>query len=149
VTLTVRTIDQPYLALGIAVHFLARRDPFAGFRFGDLVHTVDGQVRRKHALFAFEGDKVVGYLGWALCNERDALEFARTARPPPLDLTEEGDVVWLLTASAATTAALKAMIKVGKSLNIGRRVMGVRYKSAGKRVMFNQAILPQQRRATL
>jgi hemolysin-activating ACP:hemolysin acyltransferase len=144
VALTTRMIDQPYLALGIAVHFLSRRQPFAGFRFGDLVQTVDGQIRRRHALFSFEGQRVVGYLGWALCEEEDAREFARTGRPPPPERLARGDVVWLLTAASVTPGALKAMIDAGKSLYPGRRVMGVRYKPTGQRVLFDQTILPRR-----
>lgn len=143
-TLRVRIIDQPYLALGIAVHFLARRDPFSGFRFSELVHTVDGQVRRKHALFAFDGDRVVGYLGWALCTEAQAQEFARTGRAPVSFNGDEGEIVWLLTTAAITPSALKAMIAVGKSLNVGRRVMGVRHKGHGRPVVFSQTILPRK-----
>ncbi|GJE16137.1 hypothetical protein [Methylobacterium marchantiae] len=92
---TIRTLDASHAALGIAPHVLARRAPFSGFRFGDLSQTVDDQIRRGHALFAFGERHIVGYLGWHLHDRADARLFAETGRPPPLDLPDGADVAWV------------------------------------------------------
>ncbi|MBY0294901.1 MAG: hypothetical protein K2X71_02520 [Methylobacterium sp.] len=136
----IRALDPTYASLGIAVHFLARREPFASFRLGDVIHTVDVQIRRRHALFAFEGERVAGFLGWALYSHEDARRFAETGRPPPPDTPDGADVAWLLMAAATSTEALKGLLREGRALNVGRRVMGVRHKPGGKRVIFDQPI---------
>ncbi|KQP54191.1 hypothetical protein ASG40_19145 [Methylobacterium sp. Leaf399] len=138
--LTIQPIEAPYPALGIATHFLARRAPFSGFRFGDFVNTLDGQIRRRHALFAIDDGRMVGYLGWAVYSAEDARQFACTGRPPPNDRANGTEVVWVLTAAAVSPAGFKALIDTGKSLNIGRRAMGVRYKPSGAKIVFDQLI---------
>ena len=143
--LTIREIDNPYIGLGIAAHFLARRTPFSGFRFGDLVQTLDVQLRRHHARFAFEGERVVGYIGWALYDTEDAQHFARTGQPPPLDRPDGADVLWVLTVAAVAPQVAKTLTGTVLNLNVGKRVMGVRYKPSGKRVVFDQPIRPRKR----
>ncbi|MFY9294381.1 MAG: hypothetical protein WAP03_27400 [Methylorubrum rhodinum] len=145
--ITIRALDPSYTTLGIALHFLARRAPFSGFRFGDLTQTVDDQIRRGHALFAFDDRRVVGYLGWHLYGLAEAREFARTGRPPPLDRPDGADVAWVMTAAAAAPETLVALVEAGKARNIGRRAMGVRYKKTGRRVVFDQLIAPRRTNA--
>lgn len=145
--ITIRALDPSYTTLGIALHFLARRAPFSGFRFGDLTQTVDDQIRRRHALFAFDDRRVVGYLGWHLYDLAVAREFARTGRPPPLERPDGADVAWVMTAAAAVPETLVALVEAGKACNIGRRAMGVRYKKNGRRVIFDQLIAPRRAKA--
>lgn len=142
---TIRALEPSYATLGIALHFLARRAPFSGFRFGDLTQTVDDQIRRGHALFAFDDRRVVGYLGWHLYSYAEARDFARTGKPPPLDRPDGADVAWVMTAAASVPQTLMALVEAGKALNIGRRAMGVRYRTTGRRVIFDQLIAPRRR----
>lgn len=146
-TITIRALDPSYTTLGIALHFLARRAPFSGFRFGDLTQTVDDQIRRRHALFAFDERRVVGYLGWHLYDLAEARDFARTGRPPPLDRPDGADVAWVMTAAASAPETLGALVEAGRARNIGRRAMGVRYKKNGRRVIFDQLIAPRRAKA--
>jgi hypothetical protein len=37
--------------LGIAAHHVARVEPFASFRFADLVNTLSAQIEREHSPF--------------------------------------------------------------------------------------------------
>lgn len=143
--LTIREIDNPYVALGIAAHFLARRAPFSGFRFGDLVQTLDVQLRRHHARFAFEGERMVGYIGWALYGAQEAAQFAQTGRPPPLDQPDGGDVLWVLTVAAVAPQVAKALTGTAHGLHVGKRAMGVRYRANGKKVVFDQPIRARSR----
>jgi hemolysin-activating ACP:hemolysin acyltransferase len=96
----IRRLKDPSTTLGVALHFLSQRDPFASFPARELVATVDGQIRRGTYLLALKEMRVVGYLGWALFDEATAADFARTMMAPSSSLIEGGDVVWVLTAAA-------------------------------------------------
>jgi hemolysin-activating ACP:hemolysin acyltransferase len=127
-------------SLGAVLHYLARREPFRGFRFGDMVATVDGQIQRGHCLLALRGRKIVGYLGWATYDAADAASFARTGVAPPLERARGQDVVWVLTAASNETSALRAMLQAGRARYVGKRAMGVRYRADGTRIIFDQPI---------
>jgi hypothetical protein len=130
-------------ALGVAAHFLARRKPFAGFRAGELVPTIAHQVQSKRYMMAFEGGRIIGFLGWDLYGIEAAERFARTLAPPKRG--EEGgeEVVWLLIAAAEGRSALPLMLAAGRRLYPGRRVMGVRHRPGGKPVVFRATIRPR------
>ncbi|MFN0193773.1 MAG: hypothetical protein ACKVP5_17670 [Aestuariivirga sp.] len=127
-------------ALAAATHFLARRAPFDQFGFGPLVLSLDAQVKHKTYLFAFEGVKVVGYLGWAMLDAARAEIFAREGRIPGYDETGGDDVVWLLVAGATSKKALDAMLEAGRKRYAGKRIMGVRHKPGGRVVKFDKII---------
>lgn len=135
-SMDIRQVRDPYMALGIATHFLAHRAPFSRFRAGELLATLDGQIHRKHYLFAFEGPRVVGYLGWALFDEATANHLAATMQPPSNELAarfaKSGDVGWVLTAAALTPAALHALAAAAKRLHPVKYVYGVRHGSDGR-----------------
>ena len=137
VAINIAQLKRPEAALAAAVHFLARRPPFDRFGFGAMVLSLDTQVRQKTYLFALDGPKVSGYLGWIMLDTARAEAFARENRVPRFDETGGDDVAWLLIAAAADTAALKAMIAAARRRYPGKRVMGVRYKANGKRVLFD------------
>ncbi|MGK9167535.1 hypothetical protein KXR53_14615 [Inquilinus limosus] len=142
-TISLKKIPGPWLALGLAANFLARREPFGSFRSSDLIRTLSRQIQRGHYLFALDssaGDaeaRVVGYLGWSLYDHATADRFAATGVPPAEDLAEGGDVVWILTAAAADRRAFFALAKAGRALYPAHRVMAVRHKQ-GRRVVFDQ-----------
>jgi hypothetical protein len=136
----VTQMRTPEAALAAAAHFLARRAPFDSFAFGAMTLSLDSQIRRKTYLFAIDGAKVVGFLGWTLLDRGRAEAFAREGRTPRHDEIGGDDVVWLLVAAATERAALDAMLAAGRRRYAGKRVMGVRYKANGKRVVFDQPI---------
>lgn len=123
------TLSSPTLALGTALHFVARREPFASFRAADLVSTLNGQVQRGHYRFAVDGPRVLGYVGWALYDEDVAARAAAGGHPPPTAaMTQGANVVWILTAVSTTPAAFVALVRALRSAYPGLRVMGVRHK---------------------
>lgn len=138
--LELRQLGSRQAAIGVALQFLARREPFRHFVTGTLVPTVAGQVLRGHYLLALDGLRVAGYLGWALYDQQDALTFARTGTAPPEDRCRGKDVVWLLSVAATERAALDLMLAEGRRRYAGLRVMGVRHKPGGKAVVFDQPI---------
>lgn len=141
-SIEVRALPGRWPALGVAAHFVARREPFARFPAGELLRTLSGQVERGHALFAFAGATVVGYLGWAMYDSAAADRFARTGVPPTADPVD-GEVVWVLTAAAERDAALAALIRGLRRRYPGRRAMGMRHRAGGARVVFDQPIRPR------
>jgi hypothetical protein len=136
-------------ALGAAAHYLSRREPFSGFTSGQLIGTLAGQVQRGHCLFALDGLAIRGFLGWARLDAAVAERFATTFDPPPESACNGGDILWLLTAAADSTVALRAMIAACRALHPGRVVMGMRHKRDGRKVLIRQVIrAPQQDRCT-
>ena len=138
----ITSIPRRFEALGVALHYLSRQPPFAGFRTSELVPTIDGQIRRGHCRFAVEGKVVVGYLGWALYDADHAEDFARTGRSPDNTLANGRDVVWVLTAAASDGGVLLDLVKHLRSLHAGKRVMGIRHSRPGRRVVFNRVLQP-------
>ena len=141
--ITVTQMNKPEAALAAAVHFLARRAPFDGFKFGPMTLSLDAQVKQQTYLFAIDGLKVAGYIGWVMLDTARAEAFAREGRMPRFDETGGGDVAWILVAAATSRAALLAMLNAAKRKYPGKRVMGVRYKTDGKRVLFDQPNRPR------
>jgi hemolysin-activating ACP:hemolysin acyltransferase len=138
--LIVSQMNRPDAALAAAAHFLARRAPFDQFGFGMMTLSLDAQVKNRTYLFAIDGVKVVGYLGWAMLDTARAEAFARENRVPRHDETGGDDVIWLLVAAAASKTALDAMLEAGRKRYAGKRIMGVRHKPGGRVVKFDKLI---------
>lgn len=137
-------IPDKYAALGIAVHFIAKREPFAKFGFGEFAHTLDGQIRRGHYFMAFRGNKVIGYVGYALYTSADAKAFAETGRPPD-NPASGGDVLWLLTMVAVDDTIVDGLTRRLSHEYAGHRTMGIRYKADGSRRFFDLKIRDRSR----
>jgi hypothetical protein len=141
--LEVRKIPDRWQALGLAAHFVARHEPFGRFPAGDLIRTLHAQVQRGHYLFALDtGSKparVLGYFGWSLYHHAVAERFAATGVAPSEELASGGDVAWLVTAVADSRSAFFALAKATRALYPGHRVMGIRHKRGGRRVVFDQS----------
>lgn len=137
--LTLRPLSGRWGRLGVALHFVARLAPFANFRSTELVATLDAQIQREHCLFALRGERVVGYLGWALYDAAVAERFARGGAAPANALAHGSDVAWILTAASVDGAALMALVRALRARYPAMRVMGIRHKGAGRRVVFDRA----------
>ena len=140
---TVKKIPDSWVALGLAAHFVAKHNTFARFPAGDLIRTLSTQINRGHYLFALDTStapaRVVGYIGWALYDNAVAELFAQTGVPPADELANGGDVVWILTAASANRRAFFELLKKGRALYPAHRVMAIRHKTGGKRVIFDQS----------
>ncbi|MBX9699348.1 MAG: toxin-activating lysine-acyltransferase [Acetobacteraceae bacterium] len=136
----VQQLANPMAALGAALHFLARRTPFAGFRAEVLTATVHGQIRRGHYRVALEGQRMRGYIGWAMLDTAVAERVVRGGPLPTEAEAEGGEVVWLLTVATTDRPALLALLAAGRALHPGRRVMGVRRRPNGHAVLIDRRI---------
>lgn len=141
--MSVRQVEGRHLAMGLALPYLAARQPFAAFQAGDLTRTVAGQILRGHYLMAFDANRLVGYLGWACYGPEDAAAYAHSLEAPPDERANGQGIVWLLTAAATVPEALEAMLRDGRRRYPGWRVMGVRHRRNGKVVVFDQPIRPR------
>ena len=140
-SITVKKIPGPWLALGLASNFIAKRKPFGSFPASDLIRTLSGQIQREHYLFALDTStdpaRVVGYFGWALYDHTVAERFATTSIPPADELSNGNDVVWILTAVAENRRAFFTLVKGMRTLYPSYRMMAVRHKANGRRVIFD------------
>jgi len=137
----IQKLSNKWLALGLAAHYLARRQPFGGFRSEDLVKTLNAQIERGRYLFAMEAAgenaRVIGYFGWSLYGHDEAERFAATGIPPAERVGDDGEVIWLMTAAAESRAAFFGLIRATRAAHPTHRVMGIRHK-AGQKVTFDQ-----------
>lgn len=136
----VRQIENAFAALGIAAHFMAQRQPFDSFRARDFIDTLDGQVRRRHFLFAFEGRKVTGYVGWVLFDEETSERLMRTGEAPSNELAQSfaasGRVIWILTTASLDKDSNRALMHWLRDRHPGYGVVGVRsYENGRKRYL--------------
>ncbi|MFO1089426.1 MAG: hypothetical protein U1E46_07570 [Hyphomicrobiales bacterium] len=139
----IRPAAPRFQALGLATYYLSHRKPFSDMQAGSLVPTVDGQIRRGHALIAFEGSRVVGYLGWSLYTIEEALSFARTGQAPANATRDHGDVVWVTTVAANERRVLFALAREARRRNEGRSLMAIRvYRNGQQRVLPPTLIVP-------
>jgi hemolysin-activating ACP:hemolysin acyltransferase len=141
-TLEVRKIPDRWRALGLAAHFVAKHQPFSRYPAGDLIRTLSTQVQRGHYLVALDTAndpaRLVGYFGWSLFHHAAAERFAATGVPPAEELADGGDVAWLLTSVADSRNAFFALAKAARALYPNHRIMGIRHKRDGRRVVFDQ-----------
>jgi hemolysin-activating ACP:hemolysin acyltransferase len=142
-TIVVKQLPDPWMALGPAAHFVARHDPFGRFPAADLIRTLSGQVHRGHYLFALDVSvkpaRVVGYFGWELYSDDEAERFAASGVAPDHELSDSGSVVWILTAAADSRPAFFALVKATRTLYPAHRVMGIRHKTRGGKVTLDQS----------
>ena len=103
-------------------------------------------TRRSHALIAFEGSRVVGYLGWSLYSIDEALAFARTGHAPADAPRDRGDVVWVTTVAANSRTVLFKLARAARAQNDGRSLMAIRvYRDGAQRVVPPTLIVPPDR----
>lgn len=141
--IVVRKAPGPWVALGLAANFVARHEPFSRFPAADLVRTLSGQVHRGHYHFALDDSgkpaRVLGYFGWALYDDEEAERFATTGAAPPGERASGGTVLWVMTAAAVDRAAFFTLVKATRALYPDHRVMAVRNKPTGQKVVLDQS----------
>jgi hemolysin-activating ACP:hemolysin acyltransferase len=137
--LTIAALAGRWNRLGLASHFLAAREPFGSFGAAALIRTLAAQIDRENCLFALDGQRVVGYVGWAVYDTDVAEKLAAGGAPPPSAQSRGKDVVWVLTAAALHPDALMALLRALRAQHPGLRMMAVRHKRDGRRVVFDRA----------
>ena len=126
-------IDDDYKALGLAVSLMMADPSFGGLPFGHWSRILVGQIKRKHYLFASEGQKVTGFLGWALTDEESAERWLTERAEIPFSASIDGDCVlinaWLAKTNRTNRFLLEQLRVIGKDR---RRVYAKRFYKDGR-----------------
>ena len=101
---------DPRVALGMAVSYLMTDPVFARLPFGKWSRVLVGQVNRGHFLFAIEGTKVVGFVGWALTTKGKAEAWLNGNRDISSEESRAGEIVLLNAWRAASPAVNRFLI---------------------------------------
>jgi hemolysin-activating ACP:hemolysin acyltransferase len=139
---TVQTcrVDDPFMAIGAACRLMADVQPYAGLVFGEFVKTISGQVRRGHYLFARRDRQILGYTGWALCEEDVAKKWILGQGAPDSDACQDGPVFVLVTLAATEKIATGSLIRACRKLYPGRRAMFHRMYADGRSARANSVL---------
>jgi hemolysin-activating ACP:hemolysin acyltransferase len=93
-------------ALGLAVSHLMTKPAFAKLQFGDWSRILVGQINRGHYCFAVDaGNRVVGFMGWALATREHAEGWVEGTRGLSFEDSKSGDCM-IINAWAADDNAV-------------------------------------------
>ena len=98
------------LALGMAVSYLMTDPVFARLPFGQWSRVLVGQINRGHYLFALEGEKVVGFVGWALTTNEKAEAWLTENRDIGFADSMAGEAVLINGWKASSATANRFLI---------------------------------------
>lgn len=103
-------------ALGMAVSYFMTDPVFGRLAFGQWSRVLVGQINRGHYLFAMEGEKVVGFVGWALTTKEKAEAWLTENRDVGFADAMAGEIVlingWKASAPAAHRFLVDAVRRV-------------------------------------
>ncbi|MBK7675092.1 MAG: toxin-activating lysine-acyltransferase [Candidatus Accumulibacter sp.] len=106
----VRTRDGRQ-ALGMAVSYLMTDPVYARLPFGQWSRVLVGQINRGHYLFAMEGEKVVGFVGWALTTKEKAEAWLNENRDIGFADSMAGEIVLLNVWKADGDAVNRVLVE--------------------------------------
>ena len=102
--------------LGMAVSYLMTDPVFARLPFGQWSRVLVGQINRGHCLFALDGEKVVGFVGWALTTKEKAEAWLTDNRDIGFADSFAGEIVlinvWKADGDAANRILVDAVRRV-------------------------------------
>ncbi|UJP05870.1 MAG: toxin-activating lysine-acyltransferase [Nitrosomonas sp.] len=109
---------HPAHALGLTVGYLMTKPAFARLPFGHWSRVLVGQINRGHYLIAASGDRVVGFIGWALTTlEKGELWLAGKGELAFED-SKAGEIflvnAWAAESHAVTVVMLKHLRAVAR-----------------------------------
>lgn len=120
---------NPY-SLGLLVRYLAGKQPFARFDFGQTVGTLIFQLHQGTHLAATRNDALVGYLGWQRVDTEVAKAWA--AGQEGLIARPDGQAVAVTVFVTDAARDILPMIRAAKRAEPGRSVYWRRYFSDGR-----------------
>lgn len=101
---------NPYAALGRISTYLMSKPSFANLKFGGWMRTMIGQINRGHYFLVIEGEKTVGFAGWALADEVKAKAWASGGCDLDSNECRRGDCM-VINAWAADNDAVNMFIR--------------------------------------
>lgn len=82
-----------FAAFGRAVSYLMNKPNFRDQKFGQWSKILAGQINRRHYFLVADGDKVVGYAGWAYVDEATAKAWLNGGGDIPSANCADGDCI--------------------------------------------------------
>lgn len=134
-----RSIPATLESFGVAVDFLSRFEPFARDPVGPFVRAVRRQILRQQHLFAFDGEKIVGYAGWLPTTMR-AAEAWLDDSGELLPADENPEAVALTIVAVDDPSATLGLMREARRINPGLRVFFKRNYSDAKRTARKSAV---------
>ena len=125
---------DPRVALGMAVNYLMTDPVFARLPFGQWSRVLVGQVNRGHFLFVLDGEKVVGFVGWALADKERAEAWLARNHDFGSDDSRRGEVALLNVWKAAGPAVNRFMVAALRPHLRGQSLVYAKRFYAGGRV---------------
>ena len=111
-SLKVVTPRKSTTALGMAVAFLMRDPAFARLPFGHWSSVLAGQITRRHYVFIVDGNRIVGFAGWALTTKDKAEGWLAGRQEISFANSRHGDVVVINAWKATTPVANRFLLNV-------------------------------------
>jgi cytochrome P450 len=134
-----RSIPATLESFGVAVDFLSRFEPFTRDPVGPFVRAVRRQILRQQHLFAFDGEKIVGYAGWLPTTRQAAEAWLRDGGElRPAD--ENPEAVALTIVAVDDPAATLGLMREARRINPGLRVFFKRNYSDATRTARKSAV---------
>jgi len=103
-------------ALGMAVAFFMTDPVFAALPFGHWSRVLVGQINRKHYVFIVQGEKVVGFAGWAFATREKAETWLTGKQELSFADSLKGEIVLVNAWKATTREAHRALIAIGRGV---------------------------------
>jgi hemolysin-activating ACP:hemolysin acyltransferase len=119
-TPSIQQIADANTALGLAAAYVVAHPPFGSYRADKLIGSIAGQVQRRHYAFAVRDGSIVGYLGWALCQQDVADARVEQGHAPTSEQCRQGDVVVIVIAIADDKTALRQLVAYARKLHAGK-----------------------------
>ncbi|HJN03869.1 MAG TPA: hypothetical protein QF665_01980 [Alphaproteobacteria bacterium] len=91
-----------------------------------------GQIHRGHYLFAVRGDRILGFMGWGLCDGPVAREWLEGQRQLSSDDCAGGDCVLVMTFLAAAPEVARFLARECRAAHPGRKVVFGREYTDGR-----------------
>ena len=134
-------------ALGMAVNYLMTDPAFARLPFGHWSRVLVGQINRGHYLFAADGGRVVGFVGWAFATKPNAEAWLAGARDIGFSESAAGEIVLINAWKANTVRANRFVLEAFRPVMLGREmVYAKRFYKDGRvrplRVAVNAFVAP-------
>jgi hemolysin-activating ACP:hemolysin acyltransferase len=140
--LVCRRFKNPMIAFGAAVDLLRLYKPFRQATFGVYASVLRGQIAREHYVFAVQERLVVGYVGWALCNEEVARAWTERRHTPKYAECLSGDCWVGLTYYASSRHVTFALMGHIKRRYPGYKIYGLRRYQDGRERFFHTGLRP-------
>lgn len=110
---------NPAQALGFAVSYLMTKPAFACLPFGHWSRVLVGQINRGHYLIASDGERIVGFIGWALTTQEKGDMWLAEQGELAFEDSKAGEILlinaWAAESNDVTQVILNQLREIGQT----------------------------------